>query len=383
MRHRILWMIDSLMPGGAEQLLLTILKNFEHESFDIRVLALQIRRGNPIADELERSGIAVDLAPSQIRNLRNPIKLLRLFFYVKNLSPELIHTQLEHSDILGNVFAKILRIPSVSTLHTLEVAKDLRFAHFRLKLKWFILKYFCDTIITVSEKTRDHHLKFGNLPKNKTSTIYNGIQLSRFQTHNRTQNEEIKINLGLSPNSIVITTVAVLREQKGIQFMIQALPEILRYEPNLTYLIVGDGVYASQLNNLVDDLGLQERVLFTGYRTDIPDILAVSDLFVLPSLGDALPTVLIEALAAGKPIIATQVGGIPEIITDGINGLLVPPADPESLAFACLKILRDRDFSQCIGTKGVETAKDRFDIKIQVKKLVTLYNDLINQYDKN
>ena len=74
MRHRILWMIDSLMPGGAEQLLLTILKNFEHESFDIRVLALQIRRGNPIADELERSGIAVDLAPSQIRNLRNPIK---------------------------------------------------------------------------------------------------------------------------------------------------------------------------------------------------------------------------------------------------------------------------------------------------------------------
>ena len=382
MRHRIVWMIDSLMPGGAEQLLLTILENFDHESFDIGVLALQIRRGNPIADEMERMGIAVDLAPSQIRNLRNPIKLVRLFLYVKNLSPDLIHTQLEHSDILGNIFAKVLGIPSVSTLHTLEVAKNIRFAHLRLRLKWFILKYFCDTIVTVSEKTREHHLRFGKLPESKTITIYNGIQLSRFQNHNSTQIEETKRNLGLSSNCHVITTVAVLREPKGIQFMIKAMPEILRHEPNLTYLIVGDGVYDSQLKNLVVDLGLQKQVIFTGYRSDIPDILKVSDLFVLPSLGDALPTVLIEALAAEIPIIATIVGGIPEIINDGENGLLVSPADPEMLAEACLKILRDVEFSQRLRYKGAETAKNRFDIKIQVEKLETIYNDLINQYDK-
>lgn len=382
MEHRILWMIDSLMPGGAEHLLLTILKTIDHEKFDIRVLALQIRRGNPIADELEKMGISVDLAPSQIRNLRNPIKLLRLFFYIKNLSPELIHTQLEHSDILGNVFAKILGIPSVSTLHTIEVAKDLKFAHFRLKLKWFILKYFCDTIITVSDKTREHHLRFGKLPEHKTITIYNGIQLSRFQSHNRTGLDETKGILGLKPNSFVITTVAVLREPKGIQFMIKALPEIIRHEPNLTYLVVGDGIYDSELKNLVNELGLQERVIFTGYRTDIPDILAVSDLFVLPSLGDALPTVLIEALAAEKPIIATRVGGIPEIINDGINGLLVTPADPESLTKACLKYLRDVEFSRNIKAKGAEIAKERFDIRIQAKKLETIYNDLIKQYDK-
>lgn len=382
MGHRILWMIDSLMPGGAEHLLLTILKTIDHENFDIRVLALQIRRGNPIADELENMGISVDLAPSQIRNLRNPIKLLRLFFYIKNLSPELIHTQLEHSDILGNVFAKILGIPSVSTLHTLEVAKDLRFAHFRLRLKWFILKYFCDTIITVSDKTREHHLRFGKLPENKTITIYNGIQLSRFQSHNRTRLDETKRILGLKPNSFVITTVAVLREPKGIQFMIKALPEIIRHEPNLTYLVVGDGIYASELKYLVNELGLEEHVIFTGYRTDIPGILSVSNLFVLPSLGDALPTVLIEALAAEKPIIATRVGGIPEIINDGINGLLVPPADPESLTKACLKYIRDVEFSRSIKVKGAEIAKERFDIGIQARKLEIIYNDLIKQYDK-
>jgi len=382
MGHRILWMIDSLMPGGAEHLLLTILKTIDHEKFDIRVLALQIRRGNPIADELERMGISVDLAPSQIRNLRNPIKLLRLFFYIKNLSPELIHTQLEHSDILGNVFAKILGIRSVSTLHTLEVAKDLKFAHFRLKLKWFILKYFCDTIITVSDKTREHHLRFGRLPENKTITIYNGIQLSRFQSPNRTRLDETKRILGLKPNAYVITTVAVLRGPKGIQFMIKALPEIIRHEPNLTYLVVGDGIYASELKYLVNELGLQDHVIFTGYRTDIPEILAVSDLFVLPSLGDALPTVLIEALAAEKPIIATKVGGIPEIINDGINGLLVPPADPESLTKACLKYIRDVEFSRSIKVKGAEIAKERFDIRIQARKLETIYNDLIKQYDK-
>ena len=380
MKQRIIWLIDSLKPGGAEQLMPSLLKEFDNDSYEIRVCVLQVRKGNPIAVELGEQGIPVDLV--LVRNLRNPINLFHVLQYFKKLSPILIHTQLEFADTLGNLAAKIIHIPSVSTLHTLEVPKKRKFAFFRLKLKWFVLRYFCDTIIAVSEITRKHHIKFGKLPPQKTKTIYNGIQLSRFQKRNESQLDEIRQGLKLKTNQTVVTTVAVLREPKGIQYMIRAMPEILKHKPDLTYLIVGDGVYADSLLDLVTVLGLQGNVIFTGRRTDIPDILAVSDLFVLPSLGDALPTVLIEALAAQTPIIATKVGGIPEIIENDVNGMLVPPADSDRLADACIKLIQDQELSHQFTVNGLEIAKRRFDVKVQVEQLQNLYKDLIKQYEQ-
>jgi len=380
MKHRVIWVIDSLMPGGAEQLMPAMLKQFNKDTYDIRVCVLQVRKGNPIAVELEKEGIPVDLV--LVRNLRNPINIFRVLQYFKKQSPDLIHTQLEFSDTLGNVAAKILHLPSVSTLHTLEIPKKRKFAILRLKLKWFVLKHYCDAIITVSEKTREHHLKFGKLPPAKIKTIYNGIQLSRFQGGNKTHPNKVKQALNLRLNHTIITTIAVLREPKGIQYMLKALPGVLKHKPDLTYMIVGDGVYKASLQDLVADLRLQEHVVFTGYRTDIPNLLTISDLFILPSLGDALPTVLIEALASETPIIATQVGGIPEIIENNVNGLLVPPADSESLAEACLKILQNQELSHQLTSNGLATAELRFDVKAQVEQLENLYIELIRHYGK-
>ena len=380
MKYRIIWIIDSLKPGGAEQLMPMMLTHFDRESYEHRVCVLQVRKGNPVALELENHGIPVDLV--LVRKMRNPINIFHLLKYLKIHSPDLVHTQLEFSDILGNIAAKMIHIPSVSTLHTLEVPQKRKYAYWRLNLKWFVLKYFCDAILTVSKKTREHHLQYGKLPQHKIKTIYNGIQLSRFQKRNQHSLDQIKLELGLKSHNIVITTVAVLREQKGIQYMFKALPEILRHIPNLTYLVVGDGKYATSLQDLVAELHINNHVIFAGHRTDIPDILALSDLFVLPSLGDALPTVLIEALAAETPVIATQVGGIPEIIEDGSNGLLVPSSDSKSLAEACLKILKDRELSHRLTANGLETAKHRFDVKVQVGQLENLYTELIKQYGK-
>src|SRR5436190_7709583 len=268
-KRPVIWMIDGLGPGGAEQLMPTILKHLMQTGLNLRVCALQVKHGNPIGSELERLGLPIDLI--LIPNLRHPLNLFRILRYLKLHNPELLHTQLEFSDILGTIAAKILRIPTVSTLHTLDVSEETGTATWRLKLRWLILRCFTNQIIAVSEKTRFHHLQVAGLPAAKLVKLYNGVELSRFGRITDEEIVKIKQALNLPSNKRIITTVAVLREPKGIQFMLQAFPTILQKIPNAHYLIVGDGVYKNPLIELVKSLGLQKSVTFAGHRTDIPD----------------------------------------------------------------------------------------------------------------
>lgn len=377
MKKRIIWLIDSLQPGGAEQLMPALLSHFDSKQFETRVCTLQIKKGNPISNELRERNIPVDFI--KINSLKNPGNIFRILNYLNAHSPDLIHTQLEFSDILGNIAAKILRKPSVSTLHTLDVVRNYKFAAPRQKLKWFVLKTFCDRIIAVSEKTREHHIQNGKLPQEKLVTIYNGIQLSRFRDRDPSALIEKKLALKIPPDRKIITTIAVLREPKGIQYMIEAMLLVLKKHPNTIYLIVGDGEYRASLQDLIADRQLDGHVVMAGHRTDIPDILALSDIFVLPSLGDALPTVLIESLAAGTPVVATNVGGIPEIIEHNKNGILVPPANKERLAEASLFLIKDESLAKQLSNEGLQRANNLFDVRVQVKHLEDLYNELIGQ----
>ena len=376
----IIWMIDSLGPGGAEQLMPTNLYHLKDTGFNLRVCVLQVRQGNPIASELERIGIPVDLV--LVPNLRHPLNLFRIIRYLRSHHPQLIHTQLEFSDILGTIAAKILSIPSVSTLHTLDTFTDKKSASWRLRLRWFVLRNLADRIIAVSEKTRIHHLQSGEFNSEKVVTLYNGVDIACFKNTDEAQQATTRQALNLPINSSIIITVAVLREPKGIQYMINALPTILEQIPNAHYLIVGDGPYGASLQDRVKALAIEDHVTFAGHRTDVPDLLACSDIFVLPTLGDALPTVLIEALAAEKPIVASNVGGVPEIIENNVNGLLVSPADSSSLANACLKLLRNNELAQQIVLAGRKTVQQRFQINVQIEQLSKIYEKVSASYGK-
>lgn len=376
----IVWMIDRLGPGGAEQLMPTILTNLVKEGFNIRVCVLRIRHGNPIAHDLERLGLPVDLV--LVPNLRHPLNLFRILRYLRKHRPQILHTQLEFSDILGTIAARLLGIPCVSTLHTLDIFEEKKSATWRLKLRWFVLRNFCDKIIAVSDITRRHHLDGGRLGEKKTITIYNGLDISRFQKPDASVQQALRQSLDLPPNRQIIITVAVLREPKGIQFMLKALPAILENKPDTHYLIVGDGEYGDTLRDLAAGLGIEGHVTFTGRRTDIPALLSIGDMFVLPTLKDALPTVLIEALAAGTPIVASNVGGVPEIVQDQVNGLLVPPGDPAELAQACLKLLQDKGLASQFIQAGNEMVRRRFDISVQIGQLSQIYEEVSSQHGK-
>ncbi|MCF6278637.1 MAG: glycosyltransferase, partial [Anaerolineales bacterium] len=313
MKKKIIWMIDGLGSGGAEHLMPILLSNINSTHFKQRVCTLQVKDGNPVASELEALGIPVDLV--HIPNLRHPQNLKKILRYLRKQRPDILHTQLEFSNILGNFASSLLGIPSVSTLHTLNTPQTGERAYWRHQLMLKSLRYFSERIIAVSESTRQHHIQTGGLPPSKIVTIHNGINLHPFAP-SPSPSKSLRKSLKIPVASRVLVTVAVLREAKGIQYMLQALPHILAKIPNIIYLVVGDGTYANKLTSLAESLNITEYIRFTGYRNDVAPLLALGEIFILPTLNDAFPTVLLEAMAAKKSLIASNVGGVPEILHD-------------------------------------------------------------------
>jgi glycosyltransferase involved in cell wall biosynthesis len=242
---------------------------------------------------------------------------------------------------------------------------------------WQILRRFCARIISVSEGTRQHYIHQMNFPPDKIMTMYNGINLAPFEATGMQQRQAVREELQIPPHAPVLATVAVLRPPKGIQYMLEAMPRILEAVPDARYLVVGDGEHRATLHELARTQEVAEQVIFTGARKDVPAMLAASDIFVLPTLTEALPTVLAEAMGTRKPIIASAVGGVPEMVETERNGLLVPPAEPARLAEACIRLLRNPAEAQLMGQTGQAIARERFEITVQAQHLGTLYQALL------
>ncbi|MCC7119441.1 MAG: glycosyltransferase [Anaerolineales bacterium] len=380
-KYNIVYLIDGLGMGGAERLMVPTLKNLDRDTFNPRVCVFQVRNGNPIADQLRAIDVPVDLLP--IPYLRDLTAIPRLYAYLKRNQTDLVHTQLEFADTLGSFTAKLLRLPSVTTLHTMMAAEANLKSRLHEFTELFALRHFCNVVISVSEEARQFHLRESKTPPEKARVIYNGIDLSAYANLEvQRERASLRQEFNLPADATLLTTVAVLREPKGIQFMISALPTIVAQHPNAYYLIVGDGAYRPELEKAAAESRVRERILFAGQRNDIPQILYASDLFVLPTLTEALPTVLAEAMAAHLPIVASRVGGIPEMVTPGLNGALVAPGLPDELASACADLLANPEKMKSMGLEGSRIVRAKFDVRGQVDELKLLYLQLITRHGK-
>ncbi len=378
-RYNIVYMIDGLGMGGAERLMVPILKYLPRQHFNPRVCVFQIRDGNPIAEQIAALGIPVDFL--NIPFMRDVTALPRAAMYLKQAKADLVHGQLELGDIIGSLAAKLLRLPSVSTLHTMP-AQNMSFkSKLHQEVEFFVLRHFCDTVISVSNEARQFYLDISTFSPSKLITIYNGIELASFHDVDRKAvGHEVRNEFGIPSDAKLILTVAVLRELKGIQFMIRALPGILSVFPNTYYLIVGDGSYKDELEREVDRIGTSgDRVIFAGHRDNVLHYMTASDLFVLPTLTEALPTVLAEAMSVRLPIIATTVGGIPEMIVDGHNGILVPAADIAALQNMVVNLLSNPKKRESLGDAGRDITEQKFNVQVQAKLLSELYLSLIKK----
>ena len=369
---RVLYLIDSLGPGGAEHLLAAYLPFLRRAGVIPTVAALQEQEGNPVAARIEAQGIPVQ--ELGIRRLRQRGAYGRVRRAIASADPDVVHTQLEFAAVLGIPAARRLGLPTVATLHTLDAPppRSRLALHVRL-MAWALRR--ARRVIAVSEVTRSHYLERARLRPERVVTMYNGIDPTGFQAGPEDR-EAARRELGLDPDAPVLVTVAVQREPKGIQHMLAALPEVAAAFPAVRYLLVGDGPHRPALEEQVRALGLDGRVLFAGARDDVARMLSAADLFVLPSLTEALPTVLAEAMAAGRPIVATTVGGIPEMVRHGEAALLVPPADPEALAAAVCRLLANPRQAVAMGRSGRRLVAERFDIRTQARALADDYRAL-------
>lgn len=369
---RVLFLIDSLGHGGAEHLLGAYLRHFPDLNVTAEVCALQDRNGNPMAEPISRLGVPVRTLA--VTRLLRPDAYSQVSHAVDAAKPDVIHAQLEFATILGGVAARRRRIPMISTLHTIGKPDPHTRAALRFRLEAWALRRSADRVVAVSEFARREYIADLGLSPGRVVTIHNGIDVERFRPRPGVR-AAARSELGIPPNAPLAITVAVLRPPKGIDDMLAAMPAAFDRLPDLHYLVVGEGSARYDLERLVSEHGLDDRVIFAGNRSDVPRMLAAADIFVLPTHTEALPTAVAEAMAAGLPVVATRVGGIPEMV-DSDTGILVEPGDRDGLAVAVCDILADADMGRSLGERGAQRAEQRFDIRRQTIRLVNEYRGL-------
>jgi len=205
------------------------------------------------------------------------------------------------------------------------------------------------------------------------SLIYNGVDLARYDHQEPccTLREEY----GMEPNAQIVGVVARLDPEKGHPTLLEAWPAVLRSCPDAYLLVVGEGSQREELERLANELRIAHRVVFAGRRDDIPAVTAALDVAVLPSYREAQGLTILEAMALSRPVVASNVGGIPEMISDGVTGLLVPPRDPDALALAIARLLRDHPFADLIAKAGHDLVHDRFCIELMVRAIEAIYDE--------
>jgi len=277
-----------------------------------------------------------------------PRVALHLARYLRRERIAVLHTHLFEPSVIGLLAATMARVPvRVMTRHYSDY-------HTRIGKRWHVrLDQLCtrlsDAVIAVSRHTAEHMIAVERAPADKIHVVLNGIDFERVQISDEGAPTRLRRELSGGATHLLLVA-ARLHPEKGYECLFAALPRVRRLlaEP-FRLLVAGTGALEPSYRDLVASLGCQDLVTFLGFRRDLPDLMAAVDLVVLPSVAEAFGLVLAEALYLGTPVVATRVGGIPEIVDDGIDGVLVPPADSEALATVVVGLLTDRDRRAAMG----------------------------------
>jgi glycosyltransferase involved in cell wall biosynthesis len=366
---RVLALIDHLALGGAEMLLAHFAAAAPRAGIRLSVACLGQRDGNPAAEPLRAAGIEPVILNIPPRlGLRALMEVRR---HIAEMQPDIVHTHLGSSSCLGSLAARSLKIPAVSSIHGMAWGRDFR-SRARLALCAVAQRHGAARIITVSESARSAYLANGwNVPT-RVVTIHNGIDVSAEQG----EGVDVRRELGFAPDDVVVGMVSALRPEKGHDIAIEALRILRRRFPQLRLLIAGDGPARAGIAQRVDPLG--DAVVMAGRRFDVMRLLDAVDVCLHPSRADAFPTTILEAMAASVPVIATAVGGIPEIVIHNRTGILVPPPpSAERIADALSCLLKDRASLSDLGAAGRRRYEAHFTADPWVRRTRALYDAVL------
>jgi glycosyltransferase involved in cell wall biosynthesis len=364
-RIRVVEVLATGTSGGAQEHLFGLVTRMDHSRFDVSIVSLS--PGSAVR-KLERAGFPVLVLDEP----DDAIAVGALAAHLVEIRPDVIHNHMYRAELVGTRAAIALgevghrRPYIVSTVHSSRVRSD----EDREMLR--VLTPRMDQLIAVSTAIEAKLVAEGRATA-PIRRIYNGVDLSRYE--NQEPCCTLPEEYGMEPGSQIVGVVARLEPEKGHPTLLEAWPAVLRSVPDAYLLIVGEGSRRDALEALARDLRVAHRVVFTGRRDDVPAVTAALDVAVLPSYREAQGLSILEALALSRPVVASNVGGIPEMITDGLNGLLVPPHDPDALAAAIVRLLGDHPFADTLGRAGHDMVHDRFDIGVMVGLVQQIYED--------
>ncbi|GJQ60335.1 MAG: glycosyl transferase family 1 [Candidatus Scalindua sp.] len=365
----IVHLVEDLTIGGLEKVLATIALNLNRKKYKVSVWCL--REGGFFAHKLLEEGIEVKIV--RIATARNPINIYRLYKLLKIRRFDIIHTHAYSAGTIGRVCGFLAGIPVIISHNHSVYAYYKKYNHF---VEW-ILSHITDRIVCVSDMVKRFAIQTQKINSKKLLTIRNGIDDEPLVQDMTTAN--LRKGWGIPIDHPVVCTITHLEEHKGVVYLIKAASLLLKSRENVTFLLVGNGSLKDSLIKLCMKLNIEKRVIFTGERIDTPEILSLIDVFVLPSIREGLGLSILEAMSHGKPIIATKVGGIPEIVTDGVNGILVPPCNPDALVSALETLLKNKEKREQMGFHGKRICNESFGSKAMVNKIELLYDELLSE----
>jgi len=379
----VLLLNTQMEAAGAQKAMLELARGLKQRGHPVTVVTMYDKDSYvPLFEEQYNLDI-IDLEMKQPgeRNLLTQawrfVRGLRLYRLMRAQRPQIVQTFSHYSNILGPLIAWLARVPVRVSSQRMSL-KD--YPAWLLYLDRIVANSFLThKMVAVSEGTRRFSIEEEGIRSDKLVTIHNGINVERFSIDLSPKAEQnLRQALRLEPDSLIILTVARLHPQKGHKYLIEAIPRILRDFSQARFLFVGEGELTEELKAQVRGADLEKYVRFLGVRQDVPQLLAISDLFVLPSLWEGLPNSVLEAMAAGVPVVATYVDGTPEIIDDGDTGLLTPPADPVALEQAIRRLLKDESLQTSIAKAAKKHVERKFSRDANTIAFIDLYQSLLD-----
>ena len=331
--------------------------------------------------EAEKKGVKIIRLSSLVRRIdttRDLGALFSLWRLMVREKPDIIHTHTSKAGLLGRVAARLAGVPAV--VHTPH--GHVFYGHFGpLASKIYLLvervmALITDRLIALTQGEKNDYIALSACDPKKIVTIHSGVPVDNY-LHATVDVRRKKKSLGLKPEGLVVGTVGWLLPIKGPIYLLRAMAEVWKSYPQASLVYVGKGDLEKELRQEASRMGVPEKVWFLGWRDDIPEIMRILDIFALPSLNEGMGRVLVEAMAAGRPIVASNVGGIPDLVCQGKNGLLVPPADPKALARELLFLIANPDKRREMGDTGRKMAV-QFGVDSMVQKIDRLYLSLIH-----
>jgi len=360
--------------GGSERNISQLLAGIDKDRFELYIARLI---SVILSENAKDQGVSIiDLHGDgiyTIAGIRNLIFLKRL---VREKNISLIVTYHESSDFYGLALSHICHIPVISS------RRDMSFkTRRRHSLAYRLVGRCFDSVIAVSDAVKKEVVKRHWFPEKRIVTIYNAINVNEY---GKTKDgHALRGKIGIDPNHPIVGMVANIRDIKGYPYFLQAASIIHRYNQNAQFLMIGYDMKKSSftiagLKRHGEEIGISQNLHFLGGREDVADLISIFDVAVLASLSEGFSNVILEYMASSKPVVATKVGGNPEIVVHGETGLLVPPADSDALASAILSILEDKEVALRFGRAGRKRVEEKFSLDIMLRNYGNLFEQVIN-----